>query len=198
MNAYQSISAICVSLMLANLAIATGVGTNRTVEMLFATPQSPGSVAIGMAEGTRTVDGGKTPLWQSHNDPGNGKRNQGTFSNQIDGSSADEADRLQLERVRKFANKLAWENPELTELEIVGGADLYNQAPKAAAVYREELKKAREKGLSDREAIVEARTHTFITPEGKLDAPGLRNDLGFVRHDQNRRMTEIEKALKRR
>jgi hypothetical protein len=196
-NAYQSIGAICVSLMLAHLTIAGGPRTNRTVEMLFASPDSTGSVAIGMAEGTRTVEGGKTPLWQSHTDPGNRKRNQGTFSNQIDGANADEADRLQLERVRKFANKLALENPELTELEMVGGADLYNQAPRAAAVYLEELKKAREKGLSDREAIVEARTNSYITPEGKLDAPGLRNSLDFVRHDQNRRMSEIEKALKR-
>ncbi|MGB3560697.1 MAG: hypothetical protein WBA24_19325 [Geitlerinemataceae cyanobacterium] len=197
MNAYQSMSAICVSLMLANLTIASGPRTNRTVEMLFSSPNSTGSLAIGMAEGTRTVDGGKTSLWQSHTDPGNYKRNQGTFSNQIDGANADDADRLQLVRVRKFANKLAWENPELTELELVGGADLYNQAPRAAAVYLEELEKAREKGLSDREAIVEARTNSYITPEGKLDAPGLRNSLDFVRYDQNRRMAEIEKALKR-
>ncbi|MGB6169524.1 MAG: hypothetical protein WBF52_18215, partial [Geitlerinemataceae cyanobacterium] len=194
MNAYQSMSAICVSLMLANLTIASGPRTNRTVEMLFSSPNSTGSLAIGMAEGTRTVDGGKTSLWQSHTDPGNYKRNQGTFSNQIDGANADDADRLQLVRVRKFANKLAWENPELTELELVGGADLYNQAPRAAAVYLEELEKAREKGLSDREAIVEARTNSYITPEGKLDAPGLRNSLDFVRYDQNRRMAEIEKA----
>lgn len=198
MNAYQSISAICVGLMLANLTLTGGVRTNRTVELLFASPDSTGSVAIGMAEGTRTLDGGKTPLWRSHTDPGNRKRNQGTFSNQIDGANAEEADELQLERVRLFANKLAAENPTLTELELVGGADLYNQAPKAAAVYLKELKKAQEKGLSDLEAIVEARTNSYITPEGKLDAPGLRNDLGFVRYDQNRRMTEIDKALKRR
>lgn len=198
MNAYQSTSAICVGLMLAQLALTGGVRTNRTVELLFASPNSTGSVAIGMAEGTRTLGGGKTPLWRSHTDPGNRKRNQGTFSNQIDGANAEEADEFQLDRVRKFANKLAWENPTLTELELVGGADLYNQAPKAAAVYLEELEKARQKGLSDLEAIVEARTNSYITPEGKLDAPGLKNDLGFVRYDQNRRMTEIEKALKRR
>ncbi|HIK32735.1 MAG TPA: hypothetical protein IGS17_16340 [Oscillatoriales cyanobacterium M59_W2019_021] len=200
MNAYQSMSAICVSLMFVNLALVGGeaIATNRTVELLFASPDSTGSVAIGMAEGTRTVDGGKTSIWDAHTDPGNRKRNQGTFSNQIDGSNPEEADKLQLERVRKFANKLAWANPDLTELELVGGADLYNQAPKAAAVYLDKLEEAKEKGLSGLEAIVEARTNSYITPEGKLDAPGLRNSVDFVRHDQNRRMSEIEKALKNR
>jgi hypothetical protein len=195
MNTYQWISTVCVGLT-ASCILLVGQ-SNRRVQQLFSSPHSAGSVAIGMAEGTRSIDGGKTPYWTSHTDPGNQKRNQGTFSNQVDGKTAEEADQLQLERVRKFAEKISGQNPELTELELVSGADLYNQAPKAAATYLEKLAEAKKKGLSGEEAIVEARVKSFIAPNGKLDAPGLRNDMEFVKFDQSRRVEEINKGLKR-
>ena len=199
MNSYQWIATGCVSLTVASIALAAPSGPilPGQVRELFATPNSLGSLAIGMAEGTRTVDGGKTAIWRTHIDPGNGARNQGTFSNQVDGRNPEEADRLQLERVRNFAGELLTNEPDLTPLELLGGADLYNQAPRAAAVYAEHLQDAKAKGLSEKEAIIEARVNSFFTPEGKLDAPGLRNDVSFVKHDQGRRMSEIEKALKR-
>ncbi|MDY6937631.1 MAG: hypothetical protein SWY16_08180 [Cyanobacteriota bacterium] len=199
MNAYQWIATGCVSLTVVSIAFVSTSNPilPRQVRVLFSSPNSLGSVAIGMAEGTRTVDGGKTAIWRTHIDPGNGAKNQGTFSNQVDGKNPEEADRLQLDRVRNFAAELLSEDPELTALELLGGADLYNQAPKAAAVYVEHLKDAKEKGLSEKEAIVEARVNSFFTPEGKLDAPGLRNDVNFVKHDQGRRMSEIQKALGR-
>ena len=43
---------------------------------------SPIAIAIGMAEGTRTVDGGKTAAYYWHADPGNGANKFGTFSYQ--------------------------------------------------------------------------------------------------------------------
>jgi len=60
-------------------------------------PDSALSVAIGNAEGTRTVSGGRTAAYSGHEDPGNGAWNAGTFSYQVKqggaGSPA-EADRV--------------------------------------------------------------------------------------------------------
>lgn len=120
---------------------------------------SPIAIAIGMAEGTRLVDGGKTAAYYWHEDPGNGANNFGTFSYQHLPSSktvevdrqtggtakreiakeeglAELSDRLQLQRLEKFYAQLQQQatqkNIQLTPLELLNGLDLANQSEAAA------------------------------------------------------------------
>jgi hypothetical protein len=83
--------------------------------------------------------------------------------------------------------------------EALNGIDLANQAPLAALGepgYPEWLKKAREKGLSDQEAILWARVSSYWdTNRKRWAAPGLGNTESGITHDQNRRMTAIARAL---
>jgi len=57
----------------------------------LASPYSRLSVAIGVAEGTRTPDGGRTTAYRGHVDPKRGY-NVGTFSYQHQASSPGQAD----------------------------------------------------------------------------------------------------------
>ena len=120
---------------------------------------SPIAIAIGMAEGTRLVDGSKTAAYYWHEDPGNGANNFGTFSYQHLPSSktvevdrqaggtakreiakeeglAELSDRLQLQRLEKFYAQLQQQatqkNIQLTPLELLNGLDLANQSEAAA------------------------------------------------------------------
>ncbi|MGA1256753.1 MAG: hypothetical protein ACO3YX_07020 [Candidatus Nanopelagicaceae bacterium] len=120
---------------------------------------SPIAIAIGMAEGTRTLNGGKTSAYYWHEDPGNGANNFGTFSYQhLPQAKTDEvdrqasatakrevakeqglpelSDRLQLQRLEKFYRQLQQQAKargiELTHLEVLNGLDLANQSEAAA------------------------------------------------------------------
>ncbi len=120
---------------------------------------SPIAIAIGVAEGTRTLDGGKTPAYYWHPDPGNGANNFGTFSYQhLPATKTDEvdrqasgtakrevakesglpelSDRLQLQKLEKFYQQLQQQAKargiELTNLEVLNGLDLANQSEAAA------------------------------------------------------------------
>lgn len=120
---------------------------------------SPIAIAIGMAEGTRTLDGGKTAAYYWHKDPGNGANNFGTFSYQhlppdktheVDRQSGltakrevakeqnlpEESDRLQLQRLKQFSQQLQHQAKqkgiELSTLELLNGLDLANQSEEAA------------------------------------------------------------------
>ncbi|WP_199247243.1 hypothetical protein [[Phormidium] sp. ETS-05] len=47
------------------------------------------------------------------------------------------------------------------------------------------------------DAVVEARVQSYVDPEtGLLAAGGFGNDWDTLRHDQRRRMVELEKALR--
>lgn len=120
---------------------------------------SPIAIAIGMAEGTRTLDGGKTAAYYWHEDPGNGVNNFGTFSYQhlppdktqeVERQSglmakrevaqeqglAELSDRLQLKRLQTFSLELQQQAQqkgiELSTLELLNGLDLANQSEEAA------------------------------------------------------------------
>ena len=157
------------------------------------------AVAIGAAEGTRTTDGGKTPAYYGHVDPGNGVWNWGTFSFQHCAEArylcADqrEADIYQLRRIQSYM----WDylkDEQLTELEFINAADLFNQAPLAAYDFPQWLRYAKSKGLVGEEAIHYARVMSYTT-DGRLDAPGLGNSWSRVRDDQRRRMNAIREVL---
>lgn len=167
---------------------------------LFATPDSPGVIAIGMAEGTRTVDGRPTRAYWGHTDPGNGARNMGSFSYQHGARSPQEADLLQLQRLYPHVNALQATAEaygiQLSVMELVAGVDLANQAPLATPHYIGLLKQAHELGYDEMQAILEARAHSYINPETQqLEAGGFRNDWYRLRNDQARRLAAMYYAL---
>ncbi len=168
---------------------------------LFSTPDAPGSIAIGAAEGTRTPSGGTTDLYWGHSDPANGVNNLGTFSYQHGASSPRDADWLQLKRLKgqlKYIQRQAQEQKvSLSTLDLVAAADLSNQSPAAGRDFVANLKKVRTQGLKDLDAVIEARVQSYVDPEtGLLAAGGFGNDWTTLRHDQRRRMMELEKTLK--
>lgn len=171
------------------------------LQILFATPDSPGSIAIGAAEGTRTSNGETTAIYWGHTDPGNGLANQGTFSYQHGAKNPREADWIQLKRLRGQVEYLQQQaenlGVKLSVLDLVAGADLANQSPLAAMDYVGHLQKLHAKGFMGIEAILEARVQSFVNPKtGVLEAGGFGNSWQRLRHDQLRRMIELNKALK--
>ncbi|WP_199247244.1 hypothetical protein [[Phormidium] sp. ETS-05] len=112
---------------------------------LFSTPDAPGPIAIGAAEGTRTHSGGTTDLYWGHADPANGVNNLGTFSYQHGASTPRDADWLQLQRLKgqlKYIIAKAQEQKvQLSTLELVAAADLTNQSPAAGKDFVANLKK---------------------------------------------------------
>lgn len=159
--------------------------------------------SVGSAEGTRRPDGGYNPAYYGHTDPGNGVWNMGSFSYQHGANSPDEADRKQLARLKNQAielrQKAAGYQIQLDLEEELNGIDLANQAPLAALGregYIDRLVQAYQMGLLGPEAILWARVRSFINPDtGQWNAPGLGNTLDGITHDQNRRQTEIKKAI---
>ena len=167
---------------------------------LFANSDTPGSIAIGMAEGTRTVDGRPTGNYGGHRDPGNGKWNLGTFSYQHGARNPQEADLLQLQRL--YPHIVALQQTaeaygiELSVMELVAGVDLANQAPLATPHYIGWLQRAYNSGYSGLEAILEARSYSFINPDtGRLEAGGFRNNWQTLRRDQARRLAAMYYTL---
>jgi hypothetical protein len=171
---------------------------------LFKTPDSPGSVAIGVAEGTRTKDGGKTAAYDQHTDPGNGASNQGTFSYQHGATSAQEADKKQLttlnQQVSKIQSQAQTKGVALDKTALVNGADLANQSPAAALSsggYIDRLKECQQSGKTGSDAVLCARTESYKNPAtGQYDAPGL-GGVSAIESDQRRRMEAIEGTIER-
>ena len=159
--------------------------------------------AVGSAEGTRTPEGHKTPAYFGHVDPGNGVWNLGTFSYQHSAQTPEEADNKQLNRLRAqsitLKQKALAHAINLSLEELLNGIDLANQAPQAALDhegYIEWLAEARKLGITGSEAIVWARTRSFIDPDTqRWNAPGLGNNIHSIARDQSRRVDAIAQAV---
>lgn len=170
-------------------------------EELFATPDSLGAIAIGVAEGTRTPAGGRTSLWQQHTDPGNFAENRGTFSWQLEATSIADAEQRGLDRVRQAAIPHILQDAEKTGIALniellVQGADLWNQSPQAGADFIENLKQCQQRETQASAAVLCARMESYVSPRtGKVEAAGFANDPGLLRDDQQRRMQAIQATL---
>lgn len=159
--------------------------------------------AVGHAEGTRTISGERTPAYYGHNDPGNGKWNLGSFSYQHGASAPEVADELQLQRLSEQYQTLQQQaqqhNLEPSLAEDLNGLDLANQSPRAAlgeAGYFARLAEAQTMGLRGEDAILWARTRSFLDPDTQQwNAPGLGNTLDGISRDQARRMNAIQQVL---
>jgi len=160
--------------------------------------------AVGSAEGTRTASGGITAAYFGHTDPGNQVWNMGTFSYQHGATSAAEADQKQLQRLKSQSEVLRKRalnhGLTLTLEETLNGIDLANQSPLAAigrVGYVERLAEAKlEKGLTGTDAIIVARTRSYINPDTeRWNAPGLGNTEASITRDQRRRVQAIAGAV---
>ncbi|MGB3237122.1 MAG: hypothetical protein WBB29_02430 [Geitlerinemataceae cyanobacterium] len=168
---------------------------------LFSTPDSPGSIAIGAAEGTRTFEGEVTSEYWGHRDPANGVTNLGTFSYQHGAGDARQADSIQLDRLQQQMADIQRQAQEsgvvLSSLELVAAADLTNQSPAAGYAYIPNLKQAYDRGFHGIEALLEARMQSFVNPQTQnLDAAGFSNNWQRLRQDQLRRLSKLQKTLK--
>ncbi|WP_121970697.1 hypothetical protein [Leptolyngbya sp. BC1307] len=158
---------------------------------------------VGSAEGTRMSDGGRTPAYYGHTDPGNGVWNMGTFSYQHGASTPEEADEKQLSRLRnqglQLEEKAAGLGVKLSLEAKLNGIDLANQAPLAAldrGGYIERLAEANRLGMRGQKAILWARTYAYIDPDTQTwNAPGLGNNVHSISRDQERRALAISRAL---
>jgi hypothetical protein len=159
--------------------------------------------AVGSAEGTRTPEGYKNPAYFGHVDPGNGVWNLGTFSYQHGASTPEEADAKQLQRLQQqtaiLKQKATAKGLELSPEELLNGIDLANQAPLAAldrGGYIDWLQEAHRLGMAGSDAIVWARTRSFLDPDTRRwNAPGLGNNIYSISHDQERRANAIARAI---
>lgn len=159
--------------------------------------------AVGSAEGTRTPEGHKNPAYFGHVDPGNGVWNMGTFSYQHGAQTPEEADDKQLKRLKSqtsiLKQKAQAHGLELSQEELLNGIDLANQAPLAAldrGGYIDWLREAHSLGMHGSEAIIWARTRSFIDPDTQTwNAPGLGNNVYTISNDQERRATAIARAI---
>ncbi len=183
---------------------AAVMSSSPSLDVLFAGgTDSLVAIAIGAAEGTRMPNGGKTPAYYGHVDPGNGVWNMGTFSYQHGAASPEDADRRQLRRLQRQAEQIqriaAARGMTLTLEEKLNGIDLANQAPAAALeppTYIDWLARAHQRGLEGSEAVIWARVRSFLDPAtGTWNAPGLGNRLDSITHDQERRFQAIARAI---
>jgi len=181
-------------------AAQPAIAAQPFVDFWFATPDSPGAIAIGMAEGTRTIDGKRTSAWHKHIDPGNARVNVGTFSSQHTALDPDLADLEMLAIVRERTVSLVREYPSLSSLEYLAAADLSIQAQGAFPAFGRHLKAVKYSKRHHRpvDAIVEARVRSFYNPaNGELEAAGFDNDETALRRDQRRRTLELQRKIRR-
>ncbi len=147
---------------------------------LFATVKSPGSIAVGAAEGNLTVAGKTTSLYLGHTDPGNHVTNRGFCSwNGAKNLSVQQADRRCLAALQRQAAATEQKltalgiDPKIHVEALVNGTDLWNQSNSAGPQFPPAYKKALDQRIQGKRAFVDARVEAFRNPAGNLDASGL-------------------------
>jgi D-alanyl-D-alanine dipeptidase len=153
---------------------------SKTASKLFATKKSPGSIAIGAAEGNFTLTGETTSLYFGHTDPGNHVVNRGFCSwNRAKNLTLPEANQRCLKALQRQGasterrlKALSIDASAHTEA-LVNGTDLWNQSNSAGPKFASAYQKALNKGLTGRRAYTYARVEAFRRKNGLLDASGL-------------------------
>jgi hypothetical protein len=178
---------------------------SQLLDLLSGGVDSPVAIAIGTSEGTRTPDGGKTTAWASHADPGNGARNQGSFSYQHSAGTPEDADAFQIQKFRltllpkflKILPRLKQRTTQEIKFLFLCACDVYTQSEAACLA---------EGGFLDQifvnanysatiGNIADWRLQSYYDPEtGKLDAPGFGNHSGRLLLDQKRRCEAVQSA----
>lgn len=169
----------------------------------FSSPDSTLSVAIGNAEGNRTVNGGRTRSYGGHTDPGNGAHNRGTFSYQGRGASTPEqADQIQLRRLQgqipayQAAAQRAGLDPNNPRLQAAY-FDLYNQSPRMAGRFLQRMGTQLGGRELTPENLARARANASFDDRGRFTSTGLHTPERAYR-DQLRRENAMEAVLRAR
>ena len=155
---------------------------------------------VGYSEGTRTIDGNFTDAYDGHLDPGNGRKNLGSFSFQGAALSPADADVRQINKLTNIflpaflsaAKTKGWTKNIL--LMFLIGCDLYVQSEMAAMSPPCYLETAED--TSDLTVQAKARIAGYYNSNGQLDAPGFNNDINIVIEDQTRRVNAVAAAAK--
>ena len=155
--------------------------------------------SIGAAEGTRDKNCDPTAAYSGHIDPGNGADNIGSFSYQHGAASPEDADRVQLTRLRQAEQDLQGQSQSkfgqpLSKPALGAALDLWNQSPRAGESFVDNLPSAKPSTTQ----IIAARSRSYVDPStGQLDAPGLGNNSAQVAADQSRRTDAVLHQLER-
>jgi hypothetical protein len=172
----------------------------------LASPDGIVAIAVGYAEGNRTIDGGRTKGYYGHTDPGNGRLNIGSFSYQAytgNITNPEAADYEWLSQLRKrllpryIASCSRHQLPQDNAFLWVSACDLYTQAPAAVVLRGGLLDQMARPDLMTISGMVTARVASYYEPDGRLNAPGFGNNPARLRTDQMRRTLAIIDALKR-
>jgi LysM repeat protein len=166
-----------------------------TIDLVDALDPAKGSqslmaIVVGNAEGNRRPDGSFKSSVNGHIDPGNSKRNIGSFSLQgAPGLTAGQADTMQLGRLRA-------QLPAYTQAARAAGLapnnallaasyfDLYNQSPSAAGRFLRQMEYLGDAGISQA-SVNELRFRSFINSEtGQRWTPGTGR--GFMKIARDR------------
>ena len=167
----------------------------QSVPIAIKNDRHPFFIAIGIAEGTRTADGGYTRAYYGHTDPGDGNLNRGTVSGgrgnnmtpqQVDAQwmgvltqtslqSAGMLQRLGLRPGTQGFNRV-----------MFNILDLSVQSPAAVRDFLLKLPKVGAQGFTV-ESIAKARADSFYRYDGTLDAPGFGNSYNRLFTDQRSR-----------
>ena len=186
-----------------------------SIETLFQ-PRKDGSapidVLIGVAEGTRTAEGGKTKAYYGHHDPSkvllaSAIKNLGSYSfrghhNDITPEEADAKQRAVLQkRANGYLLAARVRNINMTLIQGVLMLDESDQAPLAVDDVRNgflgRLAQAQKEGLTGFEAAVFARKMAYCADWNcsAIDAAGFDNDPSSLNADQDRRSKATARAL---
>ena len=167
----------------------------QAVPTAITSDRHPFFVAIGIAEGTRTANGGYTQAYYGHRDPGDGNYNRGTVSggrgNRLTPEQVDQRwmSRLSSTSIRATGALRAMGLQPGTQgfnRVMFNILDLTVQAPAAVQDFIGKLGQVQQQGLSI-EAIAKARADSFYNARGQLDAPGFGNSYQRLFTDQRSR-----------
>lgn len=167
-----------------------------TVAIAMTSDRHPFFVHIGVAEGTRTINGGYTRAYRGHTDPGDGNWNRGTVSGGR-GTSATPK-QVDAQWMRTLTSRSARLAPVVAQAGLRPGTVGYNrfmfnyldlsvQSPKAADDFAGKLSMMKAGNWSI-EIMAKARADSFFVPgTNRLDAPGFNNSYSRLLGDQRSR-----------
>ena len=151
----------------------------KVIPMEMTSPKHPYFVAIGIAEGTRTPDGGYTKAWFGHTDPGDGNSNRGTVSGgrgPTAGMTPEQVDNYYMNKLTALSLAVApvleaygmKPNAQVWHRALFNYLDLYVQSPVAARDYLGKIPEALKAG-SQIEAFAKIRADSYRDPKtGRL------------------------------
>ena len=146
----------------------------KIVPMQMTSPKHPYFVSIGIAEGTRTPNGGYTKAWFGHTDPGDGNSNRGTVSGgrgPTAGMSPEQVDNYYMNRLTALSLAAApvlqsygiKPNAQVWHRALFNYLDLYVQSPVAARDFLRKIPEALQAG-SQIEAFAKIRADSYKDP----------------------------------